>query len=677
MRTRVILLLAVSFMLISLPGFSQVNQSKGFGNNDLEEEAVLEQTGPLYSESKKVCHALAFGVLDFDSSALPQLDFPDEDCRAFLDAVDKLFRFEYTIRKYDMLEMENARRTYLNVEDILSNLADQEMYEGDIVLMYFSGHGLTHQGDYYFPLKNSDYDSHWTMISGTTIFDVAAKLANKGAQVYVFLDTCQSGSILEKTVNLTGQGGLACFPACSASTTTWERLDVGGSSFGDRLRKILSGEDLTDTDVDTMSTEDISNKLIPVMRGGVRPKYFDSSESDIGSFVLVHNVSGKNKYNAIVDRYQNYINNGSKAINERRYYDAVMNLSRAKTLGEKTIKEEDRQDLSKEIASLAKGIAQSTSSGETDDIWKDLANLKNDNDLIKLDSTFFVELCNGCGRYYKAKDDAEMAFPYFLNAFEWGDKKDAPFDLYILAAKLPFPSDYTVTSSQRQNWLQTAADNGNKEAIKIMRGNKRGFVNEAFKNRPWWGVSLVSDAKMFPIGVQGNIFWGLIHIGVDVSMGSDLFRAPSSSSPAETTPETIDVTDGKLDFELVSSEYEKPKGVVSYTVTPGFFYQSMSIDIGLGQIWTATNRIDTYTYSYQTVTTPLPSGGSTSTSGGGRETRTVTEKNHYFVIRPGMTLFVEGKRKRVYGLIGVRARICPADKTLYGGEFYFGIVSRF
>lgn len=198
--------------------------------------------------------------------------------------------------------------------------------------------------------------------------------------------------------------------------------------------------------------------------------------------------------------------------------------------------------------------------------------------------------------------------------------------------------------------------------------------NYFFEN-PIVGVSLVSDFKSYPIGLKGDFLWGIIHLGVDASVGSFIFNGTASrvhssiTSPIIYNGQAVEPT-----IEYVGSEYEKSFGSFAYTITPGIFYKYVSIDCGLGQIFTRTSRIDNYKYTYDASSVSENENvevSSTLTTVGTKQ-ETAIEKKSYFVYKPGISAVIGNKNENAF-IISARYRICPNDKSLNGFELSLGM----
>ena len=79
--------LIVTFIFVFIPTFCW-SQSKGLKySDDLRPEVTLSKTKTLYNNDDKRCFIVAIGVKEFKDKNIPQLNFPDNDCNSFTEAI--------------------------------------------------------------------------------------------------------------------------------------------------------------------------------------------------------------------------------------------------------------------------------------------------------------------------------------------------------------------------------------------------------------------------------------------------------------------------------------------------------------------------------------------------------------------------------------------------------------
>ena len=629
---------------------------------------VFQSRKSVYSDSPKRCYVLALGVQGpfIDQKNLATLDFPDQDCLKLVNAVRSIFQYDYEVRSFGMMDQDNSRRYYKPVLDLLKQVKDQPVQAGDLAILYFSGHGITKNKHFYFPMVDADVDYDLNMISGERIMELAAALADKGADVLLLLDTCQSGGILlEGDPGLEGKGGIACFPAASAATSTQEWVEKSSTPFGDRARSLISGEGFRSMGANDMTVSLLGARLGAVM-DGVEPVYYNSPSSNVEERILVDRIQQKLEYNDLLSRYKSYLGSAERALQEKRYDQALSDYGNAAAFKDLGLETRDLRDLEPDFKELNRKISAACKESSYNDVWKSLSNLDETNEHLNKSVVNLMDLFNGCGAYYKRKGDPKTAYRFFMKAHKTGDLRNAPLDIYNLLVEHPEVADEPVDPEQ---YLTIASRHGNKNAADILNGatipvkeKKSGFsVWDLGVEDPLLGFSLVSDFKSTcPIGFKFDFFLSVFHLGLDFNY-MDVSNQYSSSFNVKYTDE-----DGNpLPFtsELTNSEMGEPFGVFSWTITPGFVLKWVSIDCGLGQIKTYQAHTYTYKDTYESTGTITTTFENTRT-----EIEDVYKRS--FFLKPGLSAIIPIDGWGI--LLGARYRFCPSDTSLNGIEAMLG-----
>lgn len=234
------------------------------------------------------------------------------------------------------------------------------------------------------------------------------------------------------------------------------------------------------------------------------------------------------------------------------------------------------------------------------------------------------------------------------------------------------PSDGVLVFECIGYYSQRVSING-RNTIDVTLKERPGHFEALFDDDPIVGVGLVSDFNKFPIGIRGDFMWGLIHVGFDLSTGSNLFISKAYSFSSSSAVVTVNGVPVEPTITLIDSGEEKTRGVFAYTITPGLFYKYVSLDCGLGQIWTKTSRIETYEYKYESSSSSGEGNTSISTSSSNRiEKKLVETNNSFFVFKPGVSGVI-GDTDVFAVVLSARYRICPKEKSLNGFEVSVGI----
>jgi len=150
-----------------------------------------------------------------------------------LNAVAIMNRFKEVSEDYLRLSYTNQLPpTYLNkqsvtvkeVRDALRNLTE-ETTEADFVIVSILSHGEVNNGEYYLVCSDTNSSNYsGTAISGTELRSYFETMANKGAVVIVFLDTCHAAALFENRnfSPRSGNGGLAYYASSKSDQAAKE-----------------------------------------------------------------------------------------------------------------------------------------------------------------------------------------------------------------------------------------------------------------------------------------------------------------------------------------------------------------------------------------------------------------------------------------------------------------------
>jgi hypothetical protein len=158
------------------------------------------------SETKKFgLYGLFIGTSEYDNEAL-NLNFADKDARVLTDAFKKVSAAMYDTTNINLkvlssiTEDDNLKSTKKNIVSSLQDIADNANVN-DIVVLFFSGHGITIEDDFYYltsPAGNIDIKNNLsrrqeTCISSNEIKEALRKI--KSNKQIMILDACHSGQI--------------------------------------------------------------------------------------------------------------------------------------------------------------------------------------------------------------------------------------------------------------------------------------------------------------------------------------------------------------------------------------------------------------------------------------------------------------------------------------------------
>lgn len=166
----------------------------------VHEIEILAETEQSYGTSRKLqveyqpsnerrsLYVLAIGIADYNGPA--QLDWTAQDARRFGNVVRQH-------SSYDSVEVNlvcNADATMAGIQQGLSWLADS-MTQRDVGVIFFSGHGVRHEGKFYLaPVEGDPERIPETCFSEDLLRNFFAQMGGRGDLV-LMLDACYSGAM--------------------------------------------------------------------------------------------------------------------------------------------------------------------------------------------------------------------------------------------------------------------------------------------------------------------------------------------------------------------------------------------------------------------------------------------------------------------------------------------------
>lgn len=443
-RTLLLLLAALAF---PLHGPAQI--ARGVGSAP---DYVLEPAPEVYDAPSRNLRLYTFAVEQ--AEGYTTLVFPDEDRRRVEKNVNDVFQYAYSV-SIDSLGRENYFRDRQAVLDLLSKAATAAG-ENDVVILYFSGHGVLDANppmnrEYYFIPSDAVRDNpRSTAVSGTEIRRYVDRMVDKGAFVLVFVDTCHGEALFPGGMDSAGKGGAAFFASSAADGETVENGYLRSTPFTETLVQTLQGEGVADD----LTVAVLAEKMGSQFAGGVSPKLINSEAK-----VLLKSLRKKYEYHKRLDRYREYISEGRECLIQNNYPKAYNLFYEATFLG-RGIDRRDRTDLSDDISALngevAREIVTCLENPESPR-WLVLSQLNEDTKLLDRSVVDLKSLYLGSAFYFYRLEDFRKAYILFEKAYRQGDFAKAPFYMATIARKnLPG----TLKQSEIDKLLTLAKNNG-------------------------------------------------------------------------------------------------------------------------------------------------------------------------------------------------------------------------
>lgn len=146
------------------------------------------------AEGKPGLHILAVGVSDYDQSDL-KLQNAAKDAQDFVATIKSMnINSQYeNLSSVNILTDKMA--TDKNIKKALSTL-NAKVNQGDVILLFFSGHGAKEEGSTYFLSVNAESND---LFSSSVNFDeirsATRRLLDKKCKIVLFMDACHSGAL--------------------------------------------------------------------------------------------------------------------------------------------------------------------------------------------------------------------------------------------------------------------------------------------------------------------------------------------------------------------------------------------------------------------------------------------------------------------------------------------------
>lgn len=142
---------------------------------------------------KPALHVFAVGVSDYDQADL-KLQHAAKDAADFMNTVKTCNLSQYQSLKTENLVQDKAA-TDKNIKKGLSSLVNSAN-QGDVILLFFSGHGAKEGAETYFLSCNAESNDLFASAVDFDIIRSALKrLKDKKCRIIIFMDACHSGSM--------------------------------------------------------------------------------------------------------------------------------------------------------------------------------------------------------------------------------------------------------------------------------------------------------------------------------------------------------------------------------------------------------------------------------------------------------------------------------------------------
>ena len=224
-------------------------------------------------QPKPGLHILAVGISNYLSKDLEDLNYAAKDAQDFVKTISSSNLSMYS--GCSSAVMTDREATAVNIKRALNNLSS-EVPQGDVVMVYFSGHGVHRSGEAYFMATDTSMEDYYNGVE----FDFINKRLNmmadeKGCHVVLFMDACHSGAML-------GMKG---------ATEDFAKLGPGVVGFYSSTKSQQSAE------LAKMENGVFTKALLEGLKGKASNKEGEITIQGLGSYILerVKQEMGKNQ----------------------------------------------------------------------------------------------------------------------------------------------------------------------------------------------------------------------------------------------------------------------------------------------------------------------------------------------------------------------------------------------
>ena len=222
MRLRVFLLLLLSHFSLSLHAQIEVVEL-GMGSSANSEQEAKEGEFSYNKIDKETVRLLTIGIGSFKDPHFYALK-----SYSTLDGFKKVSNDYLPLSYHNNPEPIFLNRTTVRSEDVRRALRDLAAITNkeDLVIVSFLSHGELNNGEYYLVCTDTDSkDYSNTAISGNELRGYFEQMANTGAVVIVFIDTCNASALFEQSSFSPKSNGSIVYYASSRSGQTAKEIN--------------------------------------------------------------------------------------------------------------------------------------------------------------------------------------------------------------------------------------------------------------------------------------------------------------------------------------------------------------------------------------------------------------------------------------------------------------------
>lgn len=236
-------------------------------------------------KSKPHLHLMAVGVSDYQSASLARLNYSARDAEDFIHTLEKSDLSDYQSLKSKVL-LTNTAATERGIKNALRQISE-DVLQGDVVMLFFSGHGVIMDGDTYFMGMDSKANDPYSAVDFNDIKKMLRRMSDRGVKVVLFMDACHSGAMAKKgTRNLAtiDAAGIIGFYSSTEMEESMETKKLQNGLFTHALLQGLKGAAAENGEITTTSLQSYIVKRVGEESNGQQHPIVENHEGDIKLF---------------------------------------------------------------------------------------------------------------------------------------------------------------------------------------------------------------------------------------------------------------------------------------------------------------------------------------------------------------------------------------------------------
>lgn len=236
-------------------------------------------------KSKPNLHLLAVGVSDYQSSSLSRLSYSARDAEDFIHTLENSNLSDYQSLKSKVL-LTNTAATERGIKNALRQLTENAV-QGDVVMLFFSGHGVIIDGDTYFMGVDSESNDPYSAVDFNDIKKMLRRMSDRGVKVVLFMDACHSGAMAKKgarSLATIDAAGVIGFYSSTEMEESMETQKLQNGLFTHALLQGLKGAAAEKGEITTTSLQHYIVKIVGEESKGQQHPIVENHEGDIKLF---------------------------------------------------------------------------------------------------------------------------------------------------------------------------------------------------------------------------------------------------------------------------------------------------------------------------------------------------------------------------------------------------------